>query len=72
MKNGISTPKSSGAWSRHHVRMTMHGKEVVNLPIELVADRRRPSARRSPPSDMQQRWFVDRNRMLVASLAIQV
>ena len=50
------------------VRMTLKGEEVVNLPIELVVEAPLPERPKAAPGDLKQRWFFDRNRMLVASL----
>lgn len=52
----------------NRVKMNKGGNPVVDLPVELVTEPLfldRPSA---PPVDLKQRWFLDRNRMLVAPL----
>jgi phosphoribosylformylglycinamidine synthase len=50
------------------VVMTKAGKVVVDLPVEIVSDP--PKAERAvmAPSDLKQRWFVDRNRLLLGNL----
>jgi phosphoribosylformylglycinamidine synthase len=50
------------------VKMTYQGRTVVDLPIELVTDP--PMADRAciAPSDIKQRWFLDRNRLISTSL----
>ena len=52
----------------HRVTLMKNGEKVVDLPVDLVSEPpvlERPS---TAPSDIKQRWFVDRNRMLSASL----
>ncbi len=41
---------------------------VVDLPIDLVVNPPLPERAKLAPPDLKQRWFLDRNRMLVASL----
>lgn len=50
------------------VRMTKMGNVVVDLPVELVAEP--PMAERAMvvPSDLKQRWFLDRNKLLLGSV----
>lgn len=50
------------------VVMTKAGQVVVDLPVEMVSDP--PKAERAvlAPSDLKQRWFVDRNRLLLGTL----
>ena len=50
------------------VRMHYHGREVVNVPVELVTDPPMADRPGGPPSDLKQRWFLDRNRLLSTSL----
>ncbi len=52
----------------NRVMMTKNGEEVVNLPVELVTDPPMADRPSNAPSDLKQRWFFDRNKMLVASL----
>lgn len=56
----------------HTVKMTYQGRTVVDLPIELVTDP--PMAERavSPASDLRQRWFLDRNRLMSTSLTDKI
>jgi phosphoribosylformylglycinamidine synthase len=56
-------PKTGG-----RVKMTKGGQQVVDLPVELVTEPPPTERPKMAPSDFQQRWFIDRNRMLVASL----
>lgn len=50
------------------VKMTKSGEQVVDLPVDLVADPLMADRPKAAPSDLKQRWFMDRNRMLSASL----
>ncbi len=52
----------------HRVKMTKAGEQVVDLPVELVVDPLFPERAKAAPTDLRQRWFMDRNRMLVGSL----
>lgn len=50
------------------VIMEKNGSTVVDLPVDLVTDppiAERPSV---APSDLKQRWFFDRNKLLLGSL----
>lgn len=51
------------------VKMKKNDEMVVDLPIELVVNPPLPERLRSAPGDLRQRWFFDRNRMLVAPLS---
>ncbi len=46
------------------LKMTHRGRVVVNLPVELVTDPLILDRPVSVPSDLKQRWFLDRNRLL--------
>ena len=50
------------------IQMTYAGDLVVNLPVDLVTDP--PLVERAviAPSDLKQRWFFDRNKLLTGSL----
>jgi phosphoribosylformylglycinamidine synthase subunit PurL len=48
----------------HSVKMTHRGRMVINLPVELVTDPITLDRPVSVPSDLKQRWFLDRNRLL--------
>lgn len=50
------------------VKMTFHGEEVVDVPVDLVTDPPMAERPRATPGDIKQRWFIDRNRMIVAPL----
>lgn len=50
------------------VRMKKNQEVVVDLPIDLVINPPMPDRPKAAPSDLKQRWFFDRNRMLSASL----
>jgi phosphoribosylformylglycinamidine synthase subunit PurL len=52
----------------NRVKMTYHDAQVIDLPVELVAEPLIADRPRVMPSDIKQRWFIDRNRMLSASL----
>jgi len=52
----------------NRVKMTKNGEVVVDLPVELVADGPLADRPKHTPTDLKQRWFMDRNRMLSASL----
>jgi len=54
------------------VRMTKSGTCVVDLPVELVSEP--PMAERAVvvPSDLKQRWFLDRNKLLSGSIEKKV
>jgi phosphoribosylformylglycinamidine synthase len=52
----------------NQVRMTFHGETVVNLPVELVTEPPMADRPKGAPSDLKQRWFFDRNRLLSSSL----
>lgn len=52
----------------NRVKMSFHGKMVVDLPVELVTEPVLVDRPSSPPGDLKQRWFLDRNKMLVATL----
>lgn len=52
----------------NRVVMTKDGEEVVNLHVELVTDPPMADRPAIAPTDLKQRWFIDRNKMLVASL----
>ncbi len=53
----------------NRVKMTKKGELVVDLPVELVTEPLMADRPSSAPLDLKQRWFLDRNRMLVASLS---
>lgn len=48
------------------VKMRKNAEWVVDLPIDLVVNPPLPERPKAAPSDQRQRWFMDRNRMLVA------
>lgn len=50
------------------VIMQKNGETVVDLPVELVTDP--PLAERAlvAPTDLKQRWFIDRNKLLLGSV----
>ncbi len=52
----------------NRVLMTKNGEQVVDLPIDLVTDPPMAERPKLAPSDLRQRWFIDRNGMLSASL----
>lgn len=52
----------------NRIKMTKEGIGVVDLPVDLVTEPLMMDRPSSPPVDLKQRWFLDRNRMLVASL----
>ncbi len=56
----------------HSVKMHHQGRLVVDVPVELVTDP--PMADRTvvPPSDLKQRWFLDRNRLLSTALSDKI
>jgi len=54
--------------SGNRVKMTKQRQVVVDLPVELVTEPLLANRASSPPVDLKQRWFLDRNRMLVATL----
>ncbi len=54
--------------SGNRIQMTKAEKIVVDLPVELVTEPLMAERASSPPVDLKQRWFLDRNRMLVATL----
>jgi len=51
------------------VKMTYHDEVVVDLPVDLVTDPVMANRPRNTPNDIKQRWFLDRNRLLLGSLA---
>jgi len=53
----------------NRVKMTLKGETVVDLPVELVTEPTLADRSLSPPVDLKQRWFLDRNKMLVATLS---
>ncbi len=56
----------------HHVRMTYQGRLVVDVPVELVTDPPMADRPVGVPSDLKQRWFLDRNRLLSTSLTEKI
>ncbi|NBX91672.1 MAG: phosphoribosylformylglycinamidine synthase subunit PurL [Proteobacteria bacterium] len=52
----------------HSVRMSKDGKQVVDLPVEVVTEPPRAERTMMAPSDLKQRWFIDRNRLLSGSI----
>lgn len=50
------------------VRMSKNGEEIVCLPVSLVANPPLLERAVSAPSDLKQRWFFDRNKLLLGSL----
>lgn len=52
----------------NRVKMTYKGEQVVDLPVDLVTDPPMANRQRSAPNDMKQRWFLDRNRLLLGTL----
>lgn len=52
----------------NRVKMTYRGNTVVDLPVALVANPLMAEHARVAPSDLKQRWFLDRNRLLVGTL----
>jgi len=50
------------------VKMWKNGQMVVDLPVDLVTDPPMANLPRVEPSDLKQRWFIDRNRLLSSSL----
>lgn len=52
----------------NRVKMTFNEKVVVDLPVSLVTEPLFRNLPRIPPSDLKQRWFLDRNRILQSSL----
>jgi phosphoribosylformylglycinamidine synthase subunit PurL len=52
----------------NRIKMTKNNEVVVDLPVELVTEPLMADRPANPPVDLKQRWFLDRNRMLVASL----
>jgi len=54
--------------SGNRVKMTLRGNTVVDLPVDLVTEPLLTDRPSSPPVDLKQRWFLDRNKMLVATL----
>ncbi len=50
------------------VKMWFHGEQVVDVPVDLVTDPPMADRAKAAPSDLKQRWFIDRNRMIVAPL----
>jgi len=54
------------------VKMFSKGELVVDLPIELVVEPPMPERPQAAPSDLKQRWFLERNRMLATPLETKV
>ncbi len=52
----------------NRVQMTKGGELVVDLPVEMVTDPPMADRPSVTPSDLKQRWFIDRNKMFAASL----
>ena len=50
------------------VLMQKNGMTIVDLPVELVTDPPKVERPLMAPSDLKQRWFVDRNKLLLGSL----
>lgn len=50
------------------VKMTKNGEVVVDLPVDLVTDPPMADRPGLTAGDLKQRWFIDRNKILVASL----
>lgn len=51
-----------------HVTMTKNGEVVVDLPVELVTEPPQVDRPLVAPSDLKQRWFIDRNKLFSGSL----
>ncbi|MCB0405222.1 MAG: phosphoribosylformylglycinamidine synthase subunit PurL [Bdellovibrionales bacterium] len=54
------------------VRMTLHGEQVVDLPVDLVADPPMADRPFCPPADLKQAWFMDRNKLHIAPLESKI
>lgn len=54
--------------SGDRVLMEKNGEIVVDLPVELVTDPPKIERPLMAPSDLKQRWFIDRNKLLLGSL----
>jgi phosphoribosylformylglycinamidine synthase len=52
----------------NHVVMFKSGEKVVDLPVSIVVNAPQIERSLTPPSDLKQRWFIDRNRILSGSL----
>jgi phosphoribosylformylglycinamidine synthase subunit PurL len=50
------------------VKMRKGGLDVVDLPVDLVTDPPLAERPKAAPSDMKQRWFMDRNKLMFGSL----
>ncbi len=50
------------------VKMTFHGEQVVDVPVDLVTDPPMAERPKQTPGDIKQRWFIDRNRIILAPL----
>lgn len=56
----------------NRVKMTKNGETVVDLPVELVTDPPMADRPGLTAGDLKQRWFFDRNKMLIASLESKI
>lgn len=52
----------------NRVKMIKAGATVVDLPVDLVTDPPMADRASLTAGDLKQRWFIDRNKLLVASL----
>ncbi len=52
----------------HRVKIEKNGEVVVDLPVELVTVPPMAPRPKVAPSDLKQRWFLDRNRLFTTSL----
>lgn len=52
----------------NRVKMTKNGLTIVDIPIDLVISPPVPERPKLAPGDLKQRWFLDRNRLLSATL----
>ncbi len=52
----------------HRVKIEKNGEVVVDLPVELVTVPPMASRPKVVPSDLKQRWFLDRNRLFTSSI----
>ncbi|NBT58737.1 hypothetical protein EBT16_08140, partial [bacterium] len=50
------------------VTMQKNGETVVDLPVELVTDPPEADRPCMAPGDLKQRWFIDRNKLLLGTL----
>lgn len=52
----------------HRVKIEKNGEVVVDLPVELVTVPPMAPRPKEAPSDLKQRWFLDRNRLYTTSI----